>query len=58
MPQRRERGEGALTFDANANMSITYPLEGLKSQGFDWSLANPQQFTIRHISTREINSTP
>ncbi len=46
------------SFDAHANLSITYPLEGLKSLGFDWSLANPQQFTIRHISTREINSTP
>jgi hypothetical protein len=46
------------SFDAHANLSITYPLEGLKSLGFDWSLATPQQFTIRHISTREINSTP
>jgi hypothetical protein len=44
------------SFDAHANVSITYPLEGVKSLGFDWSLANPQLFTIRHISTREINT--
>lgn len=41
------------SFDAHANLNITYPLEGLKSLGFNWSLANPQLFTIRHISTRE-----
>ena len=45
------------SFDAHANLKITYPLEGLKSLGFDWSLANPQLFTIRHISTREITGT-
>lgn len=41
------------TFDAHANLNITYPLEGLKSLGFNWTNANPQSFTIRHISTRE-----
>ena len=46
------------SFDAHANLNITYPLEGLKSLGFDWSNANPQSFTIRHISTREINNIP
>ena len=45
------------SFDAHANLNITYPLEGLKSLGFDWSNANPQSFTIRHISTRWRRST-
>ncbi len=44
------------TFDSHANLKVTYPLAGLKSLGFDWSDANPQSFTIRHISTREINN--
>lgn len=44
------------TFDAHANLTVTYPLTGLKSLGFDWRDANPQSFTIRHISTREINN--
>ncbi len=34
-----------------ANSSITYA--PISAPGFDWTLANPQSFTIRNISTRE-----
>ena len=44
------------TFDAHANLALTYPLAGLKSMGFNWTNANPQRFTVRHISTKEINN--
>ena len=44
------------SFDSHANLAVTYPLAGLKSLGFDWRDANPQSFTIRHVSTREINN--
>jgi hypothetical protein len=34
-----------------AHSSITYA--PVTAPGFDWSTANPQNFTIRNISTRE-----
>ncbi|MEP7114255.1 MAG: hypothetical protein ABI862_13400 [Ilumatobacteraceae bacterium] len=43
------------SIDAHANISVTYA--AVTTPGFDWSLANPQNFTIRHISTKEINSS-
>lgn len=46
--------DGALyvgSVELHANLTFTYV--PVKAPGFDWSLANPQSFTIRHISTRE-----
>jgi hypothetical protein len=37
---------------AGAHLSVTYTPVG--ASGFDWSLASPQSFTIRNISTREV----
>jgi hypothetical protein len=41
---------GSLTNGAHVNVSY----QPLDDTGFDWTLANPQSFTIRNISTREI----
>jgi hypothetical protein len=46
--------EGALyvgSVDLHANLTFTYV--PVKATGFDWTMANPQSFTIRHISTHE-----
>jgi Tfp pilus assembly protein PilX len=37
---------------AHANITVAYA--AVKAPGFDWSNANPQNFTIRHVSTKEI----
>lgn len=51
--------DGALyvgSAELHANLTFTYV--PVKSQGFDWAMANPQNFTIRHISTHESTGEP
>ena len=46
--------DGALyvgSVDLHANLTFTYV--PVKATGFDWTTANPQSFTIRHLSTHE-----
>lgn len=40
------------SLSAGAHIAVTYAT--LDDTGFDWTSANPQSFTIRNISTREI----
>lgn len=43
------------SFSMGANSSITYA--PVAAPGFDWTNSNPQSFTVRNISTREITGT-
>jgi hypothetical protein len=43
------------SFAMGANSSITYA--PVAAPGFDWTDANPQSFTVRNVSTREITGS-